>query len=1189
MKNKSRRIFLRNTSLATTGVLLMSPLGATKKTTLYRQAIGCAPESFKSLTGTLGSARSGKWSDPSTWGGKIPNASDTPVISAGHIVDFDLNTAIVAGININSGGELQFNNSRSAELQSTKNIVVQGKLVMKPSSTAVKHRICFIGISESNFVGGGHNVLDSDIGLWVMGAGQLDLAGTKKKGWSRTTGSVSAGSSRLTVEDGSGWTVGDDIVLVPTDTPGPNTFNWDDRSNTYTDTFAVKFERRKIIAVSGNTFTVDLPFLFNHDQVSTGSGKTWTPEVANLSRNVSIEGTATGRSHIFIRSSVPQHICYISGRHLGPRKIGGRGRPELVTGRYGLHFHHCGDGSIGSMVEGCAIYDLGNRVYVPHMSHGITMNNNVAFNCMEASFWWDFQELSHNITWEGNLTALVSQNGIDGASRGMELNMGDGNVANNNVVVYGHSGDEHNLGAYAWNANSEGVWIFENNLSHSNRSGLFVWQNTSNNHTVTGHVSYNDHLGLFHGAYINSYTYTNCIFYNSLVRVKATSGNSSGVRFEKTLFDGANQRAYVAEIYPSPVSSGDDYNAFRECTFKNYSQVAVLMNTFPVSNEIPRKHVCLIKCNFSGKMLEFTKESQFDSKFFIQPASGPCTMISQTETKTIASFAPYLYGDGTGLRAEYFNGSNFDKLAYTRIDSMIMFQQWTYDKGASPTQVHHRITGDGYSMRWTGKVEAQYTESYQFRMMGSGGFRLWVNHIKIIDSWTDRADNKDIVTSSTIDLIAGLKYDIKIEHMNMGGARGCQLFWECKSIGRSIHIPQSQLYSDTVIVPVMIMNRPVAANAGADITITLPIAKVVLDASASSPASSIKLYEWSQISGPGQVTIQNKNAATSEVSSFVEGSYIFKLQVTDIKGSVTNDEVAVNVKPAINTTRQQPVVANAGTDKTLVLPLNSAVLDGSASSPAGSIKSYEWLKVSGPTQVYIENKNAVSTGIKDLVEGTYVFRLQITDKQGVITNDDTQVIVKPEPPLSNAGSDAAITLPTNSIVLNGSGSFAKKGIKTYEWSKISGPANYQIINKNAISPVIKDLQIGTYVFQLQITDKSGVTAEDQVTVVVNPAKGTNKDNDNGKNNNQKQNIVTLDIKASPNPSHTSTPCILEVTSDSDLPINISVYGRRGNVVSRYPNLRKGATVRWGANYERGTYYAIAKQGNLTQTIKLIKL
>ncbi|MEX1126049.1 MAG: hypothetical protein WEE53_10355, partial [Acidimicrobiia bacterium] len=53
------------------------------------------------------------------------------------------------------------------------NVVVLGELVMQPASEDVEHALIFEGVDESAFVGGGMDPLASDVGLWVMGDGQL--------------------------------------------------------------------------------------------------------------------------------------------------------------------------------------------------------------------------------------------------------------------------------------------------------------------------------------------------------------------------------------------------------------------------------------------------------------------------------------------------------------------------------------------------------------------------------------------------------------------------------------------------------------------------------------------------------------------------------------------------------------------------------------------------------------------------------------------------------------------------------------------------------------------------------------------------------------------------------------------------------------------------------------------------------
>ena len=50
-----------------------------------------------------------------------------------------------------------------------------------------------------------------------------------------------------------------------------------------------------------------------------------------------------------------------------------------VPGRYGLHFHHCHNGSRGTVIQGVVVTNSGSRAFVPHASHGITLRDCVAY------------------------------------------------------------------------------------------------------------------------------------------------------------------------------------------------------------------------------------------------------------------------------------------------------------------------------------------------------------------------------------------------------------------------------------------------------------------------------------------------------------------------------------------------------------------------------------------------------------------------------------------------------------------------------------------------------------------------------------------------------------------------------------------------------------------------------------------
>ena len=184
----------------------------------------------------------------------------------------------------------------------------------------------------------------------------------------------------------------------------------------------------------------------------------------------------------------------------------------------------------------------------------------------------------------------------------------------------------------------------------------------------------------------------------------------------------------------------------------------------------------------------------------------------------------------------------------------------------------------------------------------------------------------------------------------------------------------------------------------------------------------------------------------------------------------------------------QPPIDNAGLDKIITLPTNNVSVTGSGSDPDGTIASYNWSKISGPSQYAISSPSTASTTVAGLAQGIYVFRLTVTDNAGATATDDVQVTVNPAgnaPPVANAGPDQTITLPTNSVSLTGSGTDAGGTIASYSWSKISGPTQYVMNNSNIANPAISNLVAGTFVFRLTVSDNQGATASDDMNIIVN--------------------------------------------------------------------------------------------------------
>jgi hypothetical protein len=100
----------------------------------------------------------------------------------------------------------------------------------------------------------------------------------------------------------------------------------------------------------------------------------------------------------------------------------------------------------------------------------------------------------------------------------------------------------------------------------------------------------------------------------------------------------------------------------------------------------------------------------------------------------------------------------------------------------------------------------------------------------------------------------------------------------------------------------------------------------------------------------------------------------------------------------------------------------------------------------------------------------------------------------PNPPTSNtnkspiavAGPDQTITVPTDSILLDGSASNDPGGrITAWQWTKISGPSSFNIVNANSVQSPATNLAEGIYQFELTVTDSLGLFDKDTTTVTVN--------------------------------------------------------------------------------------------------------
>jgi hypothetical protein len=270
----------------------------------------------------------------------------------------------------------------------------------------------------------------------------------------------------------------------------------------------------------------------------------------------------------------------------------------------------------------------------------------------------------------------------------------------------------------------------------------------------------------------------------------------------------------------------------------------------------------------------------------------------------------------------------------------------------------------------------------------------------------------------------------------------------------------------------VIVNASPTVTAGADKLISLPTNYVTLYGSASDSDGTISSFSWSKISG-GAATLSGATTKTLSISGLVAGTYVFRMTAKDNLGATTSDDVTVVVNV--------PPVPNAGTNKTITLPLNSVSLPGSGSDPDGTIATYAWTKISGGAAT-LSGTTTATLSVTGMAAGSYEFRLTVTDNRGSSRYDNVTVLVN-IPPAPNAGSDRTLLLPSNSLVLSGSASDADGYIKYYSWTKVSGGSASMSGNSTA-SLNLTGLAAGSYVFRLTVTDNNSAAKYDDVVVTV---------------------------------------------------------------------------------------------------------
>jgi chitodextrinase len=242
---------------------------------------------------------------------------------------------------------------------------------------------------------------------------------------------------------------------------------------------------------------------------------------------------------------------------------------------------------------------------------------------------------------------------------------------------------------------------------------------------------------------------------------------------------------------------------------------------------------------------------------------------------TVHAPPPGKDGTGTGLSGQYFNTVNLTGSSTTRVDPRVDFAWGTGSPAAT-------LNPDNFSIRWSGQLEPRFSETYTLSTISDDGVRLWLDGQLLLDHWNEHAETEDAVS---VALVAGRRYDLKLEYFELSGAATARLLWSSASQPRQA-VPPTQLY------PAAAPPAP-PANAAPSVSLTGPVAGstyaapaiVPLAASASDGDGSVSRVEFFA----NGTLIATDTAAPYAYSwtNVPAGSYRLTARATDDDGAAT--------------------------------------------------------------------------------------------------------------------------------------------------------------------------------------------------------------------------------------------------------------------------------------------------------------
>ncbi|WBL41251.1 PKD domain-containing protein [Algoriphagus halophytocola] len=232
----------------------------------------------------------------------------------------------------------------------------------------------------------------------------------------------------------------------------------------------------------------------------------------------------------------------------------------------------------------------------------------------------------------------------------------------------------------------------------------------------------------------------------------------------------------------------------------------------------------------------------------------------------------------------------------------------------------------------------------------------------------------------------------------------------------------------------------------------------------SSDDSAIDTYQWNFGDGSAAATTAN---STHTYAS--EGTYEVSFTVTDDTGLDSTAVLSVIVKA------DGSPLAFATADVTEGMSPLTVAFDGSSSVSSANITEYLWDFGNGDTAT------GMTTTYTYTNKGDYTATLTITDANSLTDQVEIQInVLENNAPIAVATSSTTEGTVPLEVVFDASESSDIEGELSYAWDFGDGSTS------TAVSPTHTFTNKGIYTVVLTVTDEGGLTASDELEIVVNP-------------------------------------------------------------------------------------------------------